>query len=348
MPIQSLEDSIIALIKEHSATTEQVEKVLNGTLVRHKQEVEQLVQLQNQSSTKEKLVIIDRRADNKEVKIETDGLHPASSEVLAMWNCDIPCYIYGPSGSGKTRGMAELAKILNVPYFRRAVGRQMTETGLMGYQSPHNDEYVKSILFEGYIQPSVTVVDEIDAGNSNCCLVINQMLDGDECYFPGKGMVKRHPEARFAVLANTIGNGADLEYVGRNPLDKAFLNRFGFVFWDYDEAWERTIALANYKAFGGTDEGLANKRIDQFFLLRKAIEELKISHILASRTLFFFIRGIAKEIDTKQLERTLIWRGLDEGSVLKIITKAKDLEVQNRPSVRDNTKDKSLIDLATF
>jgi len=55
-------------------------------------------------------------------------------------------------------------------------------------------------------------------------------------------MVERHENFAFMAAGNTTGAGADMKFVGRNQLDGATLDRFVFVFWEYDEDFEVHVA----------------------------------------------------------------------------------------------------------
>jgi hypothetical protein len=55
-------------------------------------------------------------------------------------------------------------------------------------------------------------------------------------------MVKAHPNFRMIAAANTYGNGASRQYVGRNQLDAATLDRFCTLSWDIDDKIEEALA----------------------------------------------------------------------------------------------------------
>ena len=88
--------------------------------------------------------------------------------------------------------------------------------------------------------------DEIDAADSNMLLVINSALANGKLALPNrpkKPVAKRHADFVCIAAANTWGKGADREYVGRNQLDDATLDRFriGCVPMDYDPAVEAML-----------------------------------------------------------------------------------------------------------
>ena len=52
-------------------------------------------------------------------------------------------------------------------------------------------------------------------------------------------------QLRVISAGNTFGLGADYEYVGRNQLDMASLDRFAVVEIDYDKEIEKSVALGD-------------------------------------------------------------------------------------------------------
>jgi cobaltochelatase CobS len=102
---------------------------------------------------------------------------------------------------------------------------------------------------EAFENGGLFLVDEIDAGNPNVLAVLNASLSNSWCAFPDK-MVRRHPKFRCVAAGNTWGTGRTIQYVGRNPIDAATLNRFVYIQWDYDEALETKIAgMPEWSAF---------------------------------------------------------------------------------------------------
>lgn len=92
-------------------------------------------------------------------------------------------------------------------------------------------------------------MDEIDAGNANVLIQVNAALSNGLCAFPDK-MVKRHPDFIFIASANTYGNGANRQYVGRNQLDAATLDRFAVIDWLIDDELESNLTTGlNGKAW---------------------------------------------------------------------------------------------------
>src|SRR6185437_6887535 len=58
------------------------------------------------------------------------------------------------------------------------------------------------------------------------------------------GMVKRHDDFRCVASANTYGSGPDRQFVGRQAIDAATLDRFEMVDVQVDQALEEALCLA--------------------------------------------------------------------------------------------------------
>jgi cobaltochelatase CobS len=58
------------------------------------------------------------------------------------------------------------------------------------------------------------------------------------------GMVTAHPDFRLVATGNTYGTGGDRQYVGRQALDAATLDRFVTIDVPVDEQLEERVAMA--------------------------------------------------------------------------------------------------------
>ena len=68
------------------------------------------------------------------------------------------------------------------------------------------------------------------------------MLSNGHGQFPDK-LVTRSKEFVCCATGNTVGVGANPNFPDCRPLDAAFRDRFFFLEWDEDPAFEHTIAL---------------------------------------------------------------------------------------------------------
>jgi hypothetical protein len=91
----------------------------------------------------------------------------------------------------------------------------------------------------------ILLLDEMDAANPALLVAINDILAidaGRSFRFPDGVRLTRTDRHVIVGAGNTNGLGATADYSGRNNLDRATLNRFAFLDWDYDENLERVLA----------------------------------------------------------------------------------------------------------
>jgi hypothetical protein len=101
-------------------------------------------------------------------------------------------------------------------------------------------KYVPTPFYTLYKEGGVFCLDEMDAANPNLINLLNGGLAGKMMSFPC-GMVDRHPNFICVASANTFGTGSTEQYIGRNPLDAASLDRFQKYTIDYCQALEESL-----------------------------------------------------------------------------------------------------------
>lgn len=143
-------------------------------------------------------------------------------------------WIAGPAGSGKTSAAMSVAKALNLPF--RFSGAVRDEFKLIGFTDA-TGKTVRTSFREIWEHGGVFLKDECDGSDEAALLTLNAALANGWCDFPD-GCIKRHPDCIIIAAANTWGNGATHEYVGRTKLDAATMDRFVRIAWDYDTEME--------------------------------------------------------------------------------------------------------------
>lgn len=177
---------------------------------------------------------------NDRPPVDVGQTHKTFPELLEIVGVKCWPWISGPAGSGKTYACEQAAKALGLPFYFD--GRTDTDYKLLGYDHPTRGP-VETPFKAAFTRGGLYLADEIDAWESQACLALQAALSNGACPFPGSAEpVARHPDFVFIAAANTWGYGADAQYVGRNKLDAAFLDRFCFLPWDYDEKLERAVA----------------------------------------------------------------------------------------------------------
>ncbi len=226
--------------------------------------------------------------------------------LLQILSTKLNVYLVGPAGSGKTTAAINCAKSLGIPFhFTGAIASEFKLTGFINAQG----QIVSTEFRQAYENGGLFLFDEIDASYPQAVLAFNAALANDYMDFPDK-RIPRHKDFYCIAAANTFGQGADRQYIGRNQLDAASLDRFVFIDWKFDENLERELA--------SNDEW-----VDFVQEVRKTISDLKIRHVVSPRASIFGAKLLAKDIDRKSIEKSVIWKGLD---VSTIETIAENLE----------------------
>ena len=141
--------------------------------------------------------------------------------------------IAGPAGSGKTTLAHDLARSMGLDFASVSCTSGMSETALTGRAMPNLTTgetcFQTTEFIRVYENGGVFLLDEIDAADPNVMLVINSALANGHMPLPNRTdapQAVRHRDTVVICAANTWGRGADRQYVGRNQLDSAFLDRF--------------------------------------------------------------------------------------------------------------------------
>jgi MoxR-like ATPase len=230
-------------------------------------------------------------------------------------------YLVGPAGAGKTYAAIQCAKALGVKfYFTGAVASEFKLTGFIDAQG----RIVSTAFREAFEKGGLFLFDEIDASYPQAVLAFNAALANDFMDFPCKNEdekkpVQRHKDFYCIAAANTYGQGADRQYVGRNQLDAASLDRFVFLDWKYDENLERNLA-GNYKWS------------DYVQKIRRYIEAQQIRHVVSPRASIYGAKLLANGVSRETVEQTILWKGLGEATKAKILENIAPKKIQTSRS----------------
>lgn len=166
--------------------------------------------------------------------------HANFEKLLTSVKVGQPTLLVGPAGTGKTYAAEQIADILGLDFYSISVGAQTSKSDLLGFVHA-GGEYIPTQFRHAYEKGGLYLLDEADAGNSNVLILLNAALSNGYMAFPDK-MVRVHEDFRLIASANTFGHGASRQYVGRNQLDAATLDRFTVLTWDIDARVERALA----------------------------------------------------------------------------------------------------------
>lgn len=180
--------------------------------------------------------------DGKPVEM-TGVQHDKFETVLKFVANNEPVFLTGPAGSGKNVLCQQVAKALGLNfYFSNAVTQEYKITGFTDAMGVFHE----SQFYKAFKNGGVFMLDEMDASIPEVLVILNAAIANRYFDFPAPiGYVEAHPDFRVIAAGNTFGLGADYEYVGRNQLDMASLDRFAMVKIDYSEAIEMNVALGD-------------------------------------------------------------------------------------------------------
>jgi cobaltochelatase CobS len=149
-------------------------------------------------------------------------------------------WLAGPSGSGKTHGAEQAATALGLTF--RLQGAMTMAHELTGFVDA-GGTYHETPFVTTFRNGGVILLDELDAGSNEALLALNAALANGIMCLPSGEIIRAHADFRCVGAANTFGQGATADYVGRTRIDAAFLQRFGVrLTWAYDEALETAMA----------------------------------------------------------------------------------------------------------
>jgi len=151
----------------------------------------------------------------------------------------INAWLAGPAGSGKTTAARMAADALGLTFAPMGAFSQVHE--LFGFVDA-GGVYHETPFTRAYRVGGLVLLDELDSSDAAVTLLLNGPLDNGLLTLPTGEVIARHPDFVCIGAANTYGNGATAAYIGRNPLDGAFLDRFAALDWTYDEALETALA----------------------------------------------------------------------------------------------------------
>lgn len=147
--------------------------------------------------------------------------------------------LVGGAGGGKTHLVKQIADSLKLNFYPFSVGLQTTKSDLLGFVSA-TGQYIPSPIRLAYENGGVLLLDEFDSAHPGVVTILNSLLANGHASFPDK-IIDKNEKFICICACNTYGRGANVDYVGRNRLDGATLDRFIVVDVDYDEELEAQL-----------------------------------------------------------------------------------------------------------
>lgn len=152
--------------------------------------------------------------------------------------------LVGGAGGGKTHLVKQISEALKLQFYPFSVGLQTTKSDLLGFINARG-VYMPSVIRKAYEDGGVLLLDEFDAAHPGVVTILNSLLANGCGSFPDK-VVHRNKNFVCICACNTYGRGNSLDYIGRNRLDGATLDRFIVVDVDYDKELEKALTKNDF------------------------------------------------------------------------------------------------------
>lgn len=258
---------------------------------------------------------VEYKIGDKVVKPATEVVHEEFETILKFVQADEPVMMVGPAGSGKNVLVSKVAKALDLDfYFSNAITEEYKLTGFIDAMG----KYHETEFFRAFTKGGLFFLDEIDASIPETLVILNAAIANRYFDFPHLGKVKAHDNFRVIAAGNTFGHGATYQYVGRNQLDAASLNRFAVVEINYSKAIEKDIT--------------SDKELIEFIReFRKACDKAGVNHIVSYRELGRLdkmINGAGLEIE--KAIKTCLLKNLPDDDVQMVLSSMKTSENKYR------------------
>ncbi len=232
-------------------------------------------------------MVIEWKVNDRPFAIVEGSTHKALPRLLKLYAAGFRNFlIVGPAGSGKTTLAHDLSRALATSFASVSCTAGMSESALTGRAIPNlqtgETAYQSTDFVRLYEAGGVFLIDEMDAADPNVMLVINSALANGHCPLPNRvdsPSAARHADTVIICAANTWGTGADRQYVGRNQLDAASLDRFvgATIEVDYDRELESSLV----------GDAHICARVWQ---IRDKVAELKLRRVVGTR----FLMSVAR------------------------------------------------------
>ena len=259
--IDFLQNVIVDLIAKTNA-----EQITAAVTKRAEDEIREFIKREYGTIERKVVTVVDGK------KFEGDGaVHEKFEQIVKFVANNEPVFLTGPAGSGKNVLCQQVAKALGLNfYFSNAVTQEYKITGFTDAMGIFHE----SQFYKAFKNGGLFMLDEMDASIPEVLVILNAAIANRYFDFPAPiGYVEAHPDFRVIVAGNTFGLGANYEYVGRNQLDMASLDRFAVVKVDYDKGIEMNVAQGNTELVDFADD------------VRKAAEKSGIRFIVSYRAI---------------------------------------------------------------
>lgn len=154
--------------------------------------------------------------------------------------------LMGPAGIGKTFSVKKVAKMLGAKVFVITAGQRVTD--YLGYTDAkgvyHASPMIEAIWYAQQHPDQLVVImlDELDMCPADTSGVLFPLFASRELETLHTGKIDCPKNITLVAAMNTMGDGANDDFAGRTPVDKAMLDRFAFPYCAmFEEATARRL-----------------------------------------------------------------------------------------------------------
>ena len=257
--VNRVKDELTAIIK-NTALEDTIEQAAAHLKVKTEEAQKDLIRHAKEAITKaadnyRPLIV---KTGNKTKKLQ--GVFPEEFErMVQLASQRVNIMLVGPAGCGKTYIAGKIGEALGLESYDQSCSEGISESTFTGWLLPIGESgkfaYVASPFITCYEKGGVFLLDEMDSADANLLTFLNKALANDYFFLPQRfkdPKVIKHPNFVAIAAANTYGTGADAQYVGRNALDAATLDRFrcGMITMDYSAPVEEALVDGDVLTWG--------------------------------------------------------------------------------------------------
>lgn len=286
-----------------------------------------IVEMIRKHAPKANVVTIDLRAPGAMPKVKEGVLiHYKLPAIFAAVMAGVNVMLVGTAGSGKTTICEQMAHMAGKEFsFTGAIDSAYKLSGFVDAQG----RIVYTAFRRAYEHGGWFLFDEMDGSLPGAVLAFNAALANGHADFPD-GMVKRHPDFRAIAACNTFGRGADRQYVGRLQLDAASLDRFATVEFDVDTGLEAAMVgldapsdaprpiKVNPVSDANQIKVLTQTWFETVQRYRRAVETSSVRHLVSPRATLMGVKLLVAGWSQKDVEESVIWKGLKADDRAKV------------------------------
>jgi len=163
--------------------------------------------------------------------------------------------IVGPAGNGKTTTAEMALKAQGIEYLMLSCTDRTEVLDLVGGMmlTASGEKWHDGIVTRAFKEGKALILDEADALDPRVMMSLQNALqdagpDNSQRFISTpEGRILPTDKCPIILTMNTFGSGADRQYVGRNQLDSASLDRLSFISTTYENE-DRILMARGYKS----------------------------------------------------------------------------------------------------